>query len=249
MSRPPTAWRGNGSSRCSTSWSRSCRRCDGRWMPGDRDLRGPVARRMAAAVRPFAADRFITPMAAVAGAVADEICEHMVTGGGVRTRLRERRRRHRAVPDPGRDARRGPGARPRPSRPGGQDHRPGGRRRPRGRDQRTAWPELLARHRRRGDRAGRVGRPRRRRGHADRQRRRPAGSPSDPPGARARPRPRFRSRGAAGHDRGRRAHPCGGRARARVRHRGSRADAAPTASSPRRCCASMVRSRRSRRPC
>ena len=51
--------------------------------PGDRNLRGPVARRMASAVRPFAADRFITPMAAVAGAVADEICEHMVTCGGI----------------------------------------------------------------------------------------------------------------------------------------------------------------------
>lgn len=37
----------------------------------------PVGRRMAAAVRPFR-DRFITPMAAVAGAVADEICAAMV---------------------------------------------------------------------------------------------------------------------------------------------------------------------------
>jgi ApbE superfamily uncharacterized protein (UPF0280 family) len=37
---------------------------------------GRVARRMAAAVRPFS-DRFITPMAAVAGAVADEICAEM----------------------------------------------------------------------------------------------------------------------------------------------------------------------------
>ncbi|MGZ8580866.1 MAG: UPF0280 family protein [Actinomycetota bacterium] len=42
-----------------------------------------VARRMAAAVRPFA-DRFITPMAAVAGAVADEICAAMVAGGDLR---------------------------------------------------------------------------------------------------------------------------------------------------------------------
>lgn len=46
-------------------------------------LSGPVARRMAAAVRPFA-DRFITPMAAVAGAVADEICAVMVSGGELR---------------------------------------------------------------------------------------------------------------------------------------------------------------------
>lgn len=44
---------------------------------------GPVARRMAAAVRPFA-DRFITPMAAVAGAVADEICGVMVSGSELR---------------------------------------------------------------------------------------------------------------------------------------------------------------------
>ncbi len=41
-------------------------------------LAGPVARRMEAAVLPFAADRFVTPMAAVAGAVADEILAAMV---------------------------------------------------------------------------------------------------------------------------------------------------------------------------
>ena len=39
---------------------------------------GSVARRMIAAVRPFAADHFITPMAAVAGAVADEILAAML---------------------------------------------------------------------------------------------------------------------------------------------------------------------------
>jgi ApbE superfamily uncharacterized protein (UPF0280 family) len=44
---------------------------------------GNVARRMAAAVRPFG-DRFITPMAAVAGAVADEICAVMADGDGLR---------------------------------------------------------------------------------------------------------------------------------------------------------------------
>ena len=43
----------------------------------------PVGRRMAAAVRPFR-DRFITPMAAVAGAVADEICGAMVTDRSLR---------------------------------------------------------------------------------------------------------------------------------------------------------------------
>jgi|SRR5271163_506289 len=36
---------------------------------------GPVARRMAAAVAPFRAQRFLTPMAAVAGAVAEEVLE------------------------------------------------------------------------------------------------------------------------------------------------------------------------------
>ena len=36
-------------------------------------LQGVVARRMHAAVAPFAADHFITPMAAVAGSVAEEI--------------------------------------------------------------------------------------------------------------------------------------------------------------------------------
>ncbi|HEX8049532.1 UPF0280 family protein [Rhizobium sp.] len=39
---------------------------------------GSVARRMLAAVRPFAADHFITPMAAIAGAVADEILAAML---------------------------------------------------------------------------------------------------------------------------------------------------------------------------
>src|ERR1700722_15949630 len=41
-------------------------------------LQGPVARRMHAAVAPFAADHFITPMAAVAGSVAEEILGVMV---------------------------------------------------------------------------------------------------------------------------------------------------------------------------
>lgn len=39
---------------------------------------GAVARRMHAAVTPFASGRFITPMAAVAGAVAEEVLEAMV---------------------------------------------------------------------------------------------------------------------------------------------------------------------------
>lgn len=41
-------------------------------------LRGVVARRMHAAVAPFAADYFITPMAAVAGSVAEEILGAML---------------------------------------------------------------------------------------------------------------------------------------------------------------------------
>ncbi len=41
------------------------------------ELQGPVARRMWAAVAPFASATFITPMAAVAGAVAEEILEAM----------------------------------------------------------------------------------------------------------------------------------------------------------------------------
>jgi hypothetical protein len=45
------------------------------------DPKGSTARRMMAAVRPFAvAGRFITPMAAVAGAVADEVLAAMLVG-------------------------------------------------------------------------------------------------------------------------------------------------------------------------
>lgn len=47
-------------------------------LPGGGRLRGPVARRMEAAVAPFARTTFITPMAAVAGAVAEEVLAAMV---------------------------------------------------------------------------------------------------------------------------------------------------------------------------
>ena len=47
---------------------------------GAKAPRGAVARRMAAAVAPFRAQRFLTPMAAVAGAVAEEVLEAMTTG-------------------------------------------------------------------------------------------------------------------------------------------------------------------------
>ncbi|MTV13733.1 MULTISPECIES: UPF0280 family protein [Bradyrhizobium] len=46
--------------------------------PGGCTLKGVVARRMHAAVAPFAADGFITPMAAVAGSVAEEILGAML---------------------------------------------------------------------------------------------------------------------------------------------------------------------------
>jgi uncharacterized protein len=46
--------------------------------PQQCSLKGVVARRMHAAVAPFAADHFITPMAAVAGSVAEEILGAML---------------------------------------------------------------------------------------------------------------------------------------------------------------------------
>jgi ApbE superfamily uncharacterized protein (UPF0280 family) len=46
------------------------------------DLKGAVARRMVAACLPYR-DVFITPMAAVAGAVAEEILGELVAGGGI----------------------------------------------------------------------------------------------------------------------------------------------------------------------
>lgn len=50
--------------------------------PKPRSFRGPVAQRMEAAVAPHASDTFITPMAAVAGAVADEILAAMSGAAG-----------------------------------------------------------------------------------------------------------------------------------------------------------------------
>ena len=47
-------------------------------------LAGRVARRMQAAVVPFAAETFITPMAAVAGAVADEVLDAMTQAAPLR---------------------------------------------------------------------------------------------------------------------------------------------------------------------
>lgn len=45
--------------------------------PRERGLTSPVAQRMAAAVAPHAAETFVTPMAAVAGSVADALLETM----------------------------------------------------------------------------------------------------------------------------------------------------------------------------
>ena len=50
-------------------------------LPSTCSLQGVVARRMYAAVAPFAADCFITPMAAVAGSVAEEILGAMLGAG------------------------------------------------------------------------------------------------------------------------------------------------------------------------
>lgn len=47
----------------------------------DTAYEGPVARRMAEAVVPFAGDGFVTPMAAVAGAVADEVLDVLRADG------------------------------------------------------------------------------------------------------------------------------------------------------------------------
>jgi hypothetical protein len=52
--------------------------------PGAPRPAGPVARRMAAAVAPFAGAVFVTPMAAVAGAVADEILAAMTQAAPLR---------------------------------------------------------------------------------------------------------------------------------------------------------------------
>lgn len=52
-----------------------------RCTPDSQWPRGAVARRMVAAVMPYATEYFITPMAAVAGAVAEEILASMLSAG------------------------------------------------------------------------------------------------------------------------------------------------------------------------
>ena len=61
-------------------------------------LQGAIAKRMAEACWPHRAV-FITPMAAVAGAVAEAVLAAMTRGSAARPRLRQRRRRHRVAPD------------------------------------------------------------------------------------------------------------------------------------------------------
>ena len=144
-------------------------------------LQGVVARRMHAAVAPFAADHFITPMAAVAGSVAEEILGamlgaarldrayvnnggdialHLADGEQFTVGLMDRPDRHglmRTMID--RCRRSGPG------------HR----------DQRPSRPQFLARHCRCRHRAGANGVAGRRRRHHHRQCRRSARSSRDRP--------------------------------------------------------------------
>ncbi|HEX8168128.1 MAG TPA: UPF0280 family protein [Beijerinckiaceae bacterium] len=47
-------------------------------------VESPIAQRMVAAVRPFALEEFITPMAAVAGSVADELLSEMLAAAALR---------------------------------------------------------------------------------------------------------------------------------------------------------------------
>lgn len=49
----------------------------------DRQLCGPISRQMQAAIAPYC-DQFVTPMAAVAGAVADDVLRHVCDGAGIR---------------------------------------------------------------------------------------------------------------------------------------------------------------------
>ena len=82
----------------STSWSPNCRCCACR-SRAPCPLHGAIARRMWAACQPFRAG-FITPMAAVAGAVAQELIAQL-RARRHRPRLGQQRRRHRAAPGAG----------------------------------------------------------------------------------------------------------------------------------------------------
>ena len=100
-------------------------------------------------------DRFITPMAAVAGAVADEICEAMATRGDLRRAYVNDGGDIALFLTPGESL--DVGLVPVPDRPAllGKATVRARRPRARGRDQRAPRAELLARHRRCGDGPGR----------------------------------------------------------------------------------------------
>ena len=188
----------------STNSARNCRCCarPRRRLPPRPE--GVVARRMAAAVAPFRAHRFITPMAAVAGAVAEEVLAAMTRRRAVAARLCQQRRRHRAASGRGRFLHDRHGRAAGPAEPLRPRPRSSARRRARRRDLRLARAQLLARRRRRRHRAGAERRARRRRRDADRQRGRPSRSSRHHARARARARSAERSRRPAGHARGRR---------------------------------------------
>ena len=139
-------------------------------------LKGVVARRMHDAVAPFAAGHFITPMAAVAGAVAEEILGAMLraaplerayvnNGGDIALHLADGQQFSIGLMD-------------RPDRDGvmrtlvvdAGDRHAGHR------HQRSAWAQFFARHRRCGDGAGADGGRGRRGRHHHRQRGRSAGA-------------------------------------------------------------------------
>ncbi len=116
----------------------------------ERPLHGLVARSMAAAVAPFRPD-FITPMAAVAGAVADTVLQAALTNGGIT----------RAYANNGGDIALHSGAgaglrhgHRRPPRLAGPDHHPPRRRHRRHRHKRLAGAQPEPWDRRCGHRAG-----------------------------------------------------------------------------------------------
>ena len=78
MCVPLTRLRRGASPVCWMNSARSWLNSEGLPIPIRCPLKGVVARRMHAAVAPFAADDFITPMAAVAGSVAEEILGSML---------------------------------------------------------------------------------------------------------------------------------------------------------------------------
>ena len=97
-----TSTHGSASRPCSTSWWPSCRCCASRWRA--RHARCTAASRAACGrpAQPFRAG-FITPMAAVAGAVAQELIASYAARRR-RPRLGQQRRRHRAAPGARRSA-------------------------------------------------------------------------------------------------------------------------------------------------